>query len=324
VPVPNFQQVGNGTGTVLDTVSRVASAFLVLLVIGIFVAWAWFRMKFHKTPDDARGHKSSWTRWHKIKEHFYNYCCCGHCCHDFYRRKGFDALQVGRTLRVTLLQAVRIQKQIDFYFEVWTEPVEGYPKNSRVHTRAVGSCSLGGEQLELDWYGDEDEVVLQAVQYSSKQGVDVPLAELRIPRAAVERYAKEASSGRGQSQDPKRGARLFTFRGLTKQEKNLRSQRFGKAKGINAADAVPLLPSSITNSLEEHGMAIVTLAEKEALDRELKESALPTRASSKARRSGAEEEHDKVFMEVALRCEFVQPQQFPAGNNTFRSSSFQA
>ncbi|CAK0799786.1 unnamed protein product [Prorocentrum cordatum] len=324
VPVPNFQQVGNDTETLLDIVSRIASAFLVVLIIGLCVAWAWFRRKFHKQPD-ARGHKSSWTRRHKIREGFYNYCCCGYCCHDFYRRNGFDALQVGRTLRVTLLQAVKIQKQIDIYFEVWTEPSEGYPKNSRVHTRAVGSCSLGGEQLELDWYGDEEEVVLQAVHYSAKQGGDVPLAELRIPRAAVEKYAKEASGRRAQSPDSKRGARLFTFRGLTKQEKSLRLQRFGKAKGINAADAVPLLPASITNSLEEHGMAIVTLAEKEILDRDLKD-ATKTRASSLARKSkgDAEEDHDKVFMEVALKCEFVQPEQFPVGPTTFRSSSFQS
>lgn len=223
---------------------------------------------------------------------------------------------------MTLLQAVGIQKQTDLYFEIWTEPAEGYPKNSRVHARAVGICSLGAEQLELDWYGDEDELVLQAVEYSSKQGVDAPLAELRIPRASVERYAKEASSGRDQSNDSKRGARLFTFRGLTKQEKSLRSQRFGKAKGINAADAVSLFPASIKNSLEEHGMAIVTLAEKESLGDLM--DASKTRGSSLAHKSNAEEEHGKVFMQVALRCEFVQPQQFPVKTGTFRSSSFQA
>jgi hypothetical protein len=319
VQVPNIQQVGCGTGAVLDIVSRIVSACLVLLLIGLCVALVWFRRKF--PSQDTGGHKSSWTRWHKIREGFYNYCCCGYCCHDLYRRNGFDALQVGRTLRVTLLQAAGIQKQTDFYFEVWTEPAEGYPKNSRVHTRAVGVCSLGGEQLELDWYGDEDEVVLQAVQYSSKQGVDVPLAELRIPRKSVEKYAKEASSGRDDSKDPKRGARLFAFRGLTKQEQSLRLQRFGKSKGINAADAVPLIPASIMNSLEDHGMALVTLEEKKSLDRDFKDTA-PTRASSLARQSNAEVEHGKVFMEVALRCEFVQPQHFAVRPHTFRAASF--
>lgn len=312
---PNLQQVEQSTQTLLDTVSRVASAFLVLLLIGLCVAYVWVRRALH--AHDVRSHKSSWTRWHKIKESLYNYCCCGRCCHAWYRSIGFDALQVGRTLRVTLFEAVKIRKQVDLYFEVWTEPAEGYPKNSRVHQRAVGKCSLGGEQLELDWYGDEEEVVLQAVQYSAMQGKDMPFAEVKIPRAYVEKYCKEAAKGT----DPKGGGRLFAFRGLSKQERNLRSLRFNKPKAINPVDALPLVPSAIKSSLEEQGLALVTIEEMERSHREHPAAAAKPSASHG---SHTEENLNEVPLEVALRFEFVQPQHLGAGTNAFRSSSFQA
>lgn len=314
---PDLRQVETSTATLLDIVSRISSAVIVLLLAVLCVAYAWFRSKFH--IPDARGQKRSWTRWHKIKEGLYNYCCCGRCCHAWYRHIGFDVLQAGRTLRVMLLQAVKIRTQMDLYFEVWTEPAEGYPKNSRVHQRAVGNCSLGGEQLELDWYGDEVEVVLQAVQYSTMQGKDIPLAEVRVPRAYIERYAKEASKD---LRDPKRGARLFALRELSKQEKTFRSQRF-KPKAINPADAVPLLPSVIKSSLEEQGLALVTIEELEKSHRD--HMAKASRLSTLPKSSHAAEEPTEVLMEVALRFEFVQPQQLGSGAQTlFRASSFQA
>lgn len=317
----NVKQVEYAADTVLDTVSRVASAVLVLLLIGICVFACWFRSKylskFHAVDD---GHKSSsWTRWHKIKEAVYNFCCCGVCCHPIYRRMGFDVLQAGRTLRVTLLQATKIKKQMDVYFEVWSEPAEDYPKNSRVHHRAVGTCSLGGEQLELDWYGDEDEVVLQAVRFSSVQGRDLPFAELKVPRSYVERYAREASND---PKDAKRGARAFSLRGLSEHEQKLRSLRFKpKAKAISGADAVPLLPSAFHNSLEEQGLALVPLEEAE----KVKEARASTVSglSSLPQSSHATTEAHEVPMEVALRFEFVQPEQMLTQANSFRSSSFQ-
>merc|ERR1712060_219632 len=90
---------------------------------------------------------------------------------------------------------------------------------------------------------------------------------------------------------------------------------------ISPADAVTLLPNSIMDSLEEQGLAIVTLDDPRVGGRD--STATGTRASSLTRGSHAEEEAGKVLMEVALRCEFVQPQQLLAGHATIRSSSFQ-
>merc|ERR1712224_209140 len=77
------------------------------------------------------------------------------------------------------------------------------------------------EQLKLDWYGDEEEVVLFAVQYPNNY-----LGELRIPKAKVDEYAKEA--GRDEN-NPQAGARSFEIARLDPTVAKLRRRRMKHA-----------------------------------------------------------------------------------------------
>merc|ERR1719394_524581 len=80
-----------------------------------------------------------------------------------------------QVLRLTLVSAANIKSgSKNFYFEAWAEPSEGYPKNSRVHRPGWGTVDLGCEHLEIDWVGDEKDVVIHAVEYGgTKQSVDL-------------------------------------------------------------------------------------------------------------------------------------------------------
>lgn len=130
-----------------------------------------------------------------LSSHF----CCG--------AGGFQPLVgAGHVLNVTLVAAIEIPKRVSFYGEVWTEPMEAVPKATRLHHQAVGSQDLGGERIELDWYGDETEVVIQISQYTSKhREPEVPYGEVRIPRKCIEKCAAMA---RG-TEDAVTGARAF-------------------------------------------------------------------------------------------------------------------
>mmetsp|Transcript_102133 Transcript_102133/g.264101 ORF Transcript_102133/g.264101 Transcript_102133/m.264101 type:complete len:261 (+) Transcript_102133:82-864(+) len=157
-------------------------------------------------------------------------------------------------LRVTLVQASNVQRGAGIYLEAWTEPNDDYPKNSRVHKPAHGAIDFGGELLEIDWHGDEQELVIHAVEYTgaaSKQSKDLPFCELRIPRTSIEKYAKEAQAGDGGGA----GTRAFEMRPLRRADAYSRRFRF---QGM--------LPSFIMASViskigAEQGLYIPTQAE---------------------------------------------------------------
>lgn len=125
---------------------------------------------------------------------------------------GFEPLGPAGVLRVTLICATEITKKLSFFIKVWTEPVDGPKKISRVHREVTGPAyDLGSESLQLDWYGDEDVLVVQAVEPGPVpgEGRDTPLAEVRIPRSQVAKYA-ELSANTGGSADE--AARSFSLR----------------------------------------------------------------------------------------------------------------
>lgn len=127
-------------------------------------------------------------------------------------------------LRVTLVSAAQVNRRSGFYLEVWCEPSDAYPKNSRVHQPSSGTIDLGCEQLELDWVGDEREVVINAVDYGgTQQHRDIPFGGLRIPVAAVHRYAKEAQRA---EHDLRYGTRMFEMSAIEKHDAIQRRRRF--------------------------------------------------------------------------------------------------
>jgi hypothetical protein len=125
-------------------------------------------------------------------------------------RMGFEELRPSGVLVLTLICATGVAANLTFFIKVWTEPIDGTKKYSRVHRRVQGAvCNLGGEHLQLDWFGDEEVVVVQAICPGASPGIDKekPLGEVRIPRSEIVKYAGQ--SKKGDSSDD--GTRTFTL-----------------------------------------------------------------------------------------------------------------
>jgi len=119
---------------------------------------------------------------------------------------GFQRLaEPQETLKVMLVAADMIRQKTSFFVEAYCEPQEAVSKTSRTHCHKMNSCDLGCEQLEIDWHGDEDELVIEVVEFSGA-GKDKPLGEIRLDRATVEKYAREAAAN---AEDVSKGARSF-------------------------------------------------------------------------------------------------------------------
>jgi hypothetical protein len=239
--------VGTGIDTSLWVVSRIASLLLLLLVLAACVLVPILRKKI-KCGEERN--VSGPFRMHKVRRCLYDFFCCGSCCPRLHHSTGFDQFKptVARMLRVTLISASDIQQPADLYFEVFTEPVEGHPKNSRIHRKTVQFVDLGYEKLELDWFGDEECLVLHAVQYNgNNQCADAPMGELRIPRESLVRYAREAA---GEPDSEQAGTRSFPVKRLNRSE-SVRKNRFRNS----------VLPESILGNIftqlgEEQGIEL--------------------------------------------------------------------
>jgi len=262
-------------------------------------------------------------RKHKIKTLLYNICCCVFLCPKFSQHTGFDKLKptIDSMLRVTLVHATNISSRLSFYFEIWTEPAEGWPKNTRIHDNVVGQADLGCEQVELDWLGDETELVIQLVTFTgSKQSKDAPLGEVRVLRSALEKYAAEA---KGAETDLAKGARIFTVKSLDSRKAFIaRSTRF---KNNN-----PVLPMALSMVQEKAGYDLPGFSEvlelrhmNETLQRE--NIQLRTQAGINPNTaSGLHSDTAPSPMSVAIRFE-IQPRKkgLNPGGRLFQCESFE-
>lgn len=219
------------TDETLRIIGRIAAVLLLVLTCGACIV-AYYKVPALKKKlifaDDRRPKRiRAKTRGQRFLEVFEKVCCCFSWCPGLHKVAGFEVLQprVEQLLRITLIHASQITGLKRFYFEVWTEPVEGYPKNSKIYEDSFGECDLGCERIELDWHGDEKAVLLHAVSAAGgKLNKDTPIGELRLDRQTLLRYSHEAATG--DANDVSRGTRLFPLRALGKEAKFDRDLRF--------------------------------------------------------------------------------------------------
>merc|ERR1712187_60219 len=114
--------------------------------------------------------------------------------------------QADQLLVVTLIGASDIKSQLNFYVEIWSQPKEAAPKVSRSHYHALGRVDLSCEHIEIDWFGDEEEVVIQAVRLGGQGGKEKIFANVRVSAGDILKYAQECQGKQG---DLQKGARLF-------------------------------------------------------------------------------------------------------------------
>lgn len=299
-----------------------ALVFVVMFAVCGFIYWHHSKMSELQTK-----HSSRW--WYSLKRHCFNCLCCGYCFPKMHERIAPDYMRPSapQTLRITFLKAKGLVERCTFYLEAFAEPLESRPKTSRVHRQVVGSCDLGSEQLEMDWYGDEDFLVIQAVEYAAKEvTADKAIAELRLSRSIVDRYTKEAASS---DVDLVRGARLFPLRPLTAESTRQRKQRY-KAPSAMTPLVRPVLPQIIASLQEQAGTQpdverlqeeVRQLREQNEMLSAKKTSSLPPMATVASGRSDAGAQG--VVMSVALRLEVDKPRHCPHSPEVMRSPSFE-
>lgn len=131
---------------------------------------------------------------------------------------------------MTLIGADELKKPINFYVEVWTEPQEAASKISRTQLEAKPntSISLGMEKLELDWYGDEENVIIQLVEFSA--GKATPIGDIVLKGKKVFEYCAEAKKSPG---DMQAGTRRFDLLKLTAEQMLLRKKKLTSAEPQN-------------------------------------------------------------------------------------------
>jgi len=291
-------------------VDRTILAVIVLAILGAIVAMVYWKKRI-TLPD---GHLRKTFRPHKVKQCIYDFCCCGLCCVKLHSALGFDRLKPSPKswLRVTLIQAGGIKKPISFYCEVWTEPHDGWPKNTRIQTNAAGTCNLGGESVDIEWFGDEEEVVLQVVVYKgSKAHQDVPVGEVRINRDAILKYSREAADA---GPDGQAGARAFPVTALDKVTANQRLQRYKDANPV--MPLVGLLASQMT---AQDGATLDEMTELRVENRRLMTENTSLRIQGSQYTSVPNP--PEIIMNMVLRIEIL-PVRKPPTFSSFQSSSF--
>lgn len=258
----------------------------------------------------------------KLKKCLYMIFCCGclPCTHHAHKSLGFERLAgASEMLRITLLCATDITRRMTFYIEVWSEPLEAVAKHSRTFQQAGGSLDMGAEQIDLDWFGDEDEIVIQVMEFVDGGGKDKPVGELRVERERIEKYAKEAA---GDKDDIKKGARSFQIAGLLPHEQALRKK--------HAKDPNPLAVMAVQQAQDSLGMRGGGGEDTQALveeNRRMRQmlSQMPNQAATLQSLNAGTKMQAKGLAKVVMRFEIIprvsRTMDFDA--KLFQSSSFQ-
>eukprot|EP00812_Abedinium_dasypus_P008911 NODE_2638_length_900_cov_284.897041.p2 GENE.NODE_2638_length_900_cov_284.897041~~NODE_2638_length_900_cov_284.897041.p2 ORF type:complete len:242 (+),score=73.16 NODE_2638_length_900_cov_284.897041:3-728(+) len=127
------------------------------------------------------------------------------------RAAGLDRLvKPTQMLVFTFWTATSVKRAMAFHLRVYTEPRDSATKSTRTHHAARGAIvDFGGEQLELDWMGDERGVVVELMQYVN--GRSKLLGEVRIDHQQIYTLTREAAVD---DSDLRRGARAFFISSL--------------------------------------------------------------------------------------------------------------
>jgi len=184
-------------------------------------------------------------RLRKIKSCFLRIFCCSSCGADS-RYQGLT--EAPEVLTVTLIGADEIKTNKNFYVQIWTEPQEAAPRASNTHAQAnQGALSLGMERLELDWFGDEEKLIVQVVEFPQPGG-DKPLGDVQLTRERILQYAREASASKS---DVQAGSRRFDVVKLNPDQVKYRK------RGLTSPDPVNIMTSfMLTKAQDKVGLGI--------------------------------------------------------------------
>jgi len=223
---------------------------------------------------------------------------------------GFEELGPSGVLSVSLIAVMDIPKRLSFFIKVWAEPMEGPRKVSRVHREVQGRYhDLGGERLQLDWCGDEEELVVQALTPD-----DTLLAEVRISRGEVVRYAALSKVNPNMTRETE-GVPNMTSMLHGESPKAIRTftlRRLGNSGSAGAKPEVDPLVSMVMSKVQASvGMEPADPEEVEHLREENRQMRSLLSAQQKSlvetTREPGDELLDSAVMKVALQFEWEVP-----------------
>lgn len=144
------------------------------------------------------------------------YCLFCQCCPfgaKLASSTGFDSLaKANYTLVLTFVAVSEIKRSLNVYFEASTLPYEAASKATRTfHLQAGGEVPLNNERLELDWYGDEEELLIDLLEFVKGSPGGRLHGQLKISMRQIEKLTGESNL---QPADLARGSRMFTIRTL--------------------------------------------------------------------------------------------------------------
>eukprot|EP00927_Polykrikos_kofoidii_P003558 TRINITY_DN1142_c0_g2_i1.p1 TRINITY_DN1142_c0_g2~~TRINITY_DN1142_c0_g2_i1.p1 ORF type:complete len:350 (-),score=53.12 TRINITY_DN1142_c0_g2_i1:174-1160(-) len=238
-------------GHILDVVlNDIALVFEFLLLVAILAALFVFRKPLWRSTKSCVQKTRDKCRLRQLKRCFLYTFCCG-CCRSVHGVLGFDKLDHRSTLTVTFICAQEVKRMLNFYFEAWSEPQESTGKNTGSFS-GTDIVDMGLERLEFEWFGDEDELVIQLCEFKSTvMCYNTILGQLRIPGSVVDKYAKEVETN---PNDFNSGVRSFDVRPLDAEEKRrqaeLRKKHVNKREELMKAGVDMVVQSKFGNSAE--------------------------------------------------------------------------
>lgn len=318
--VRNAEQAGTTVDTAMWFTGRLTQVIVIGVIVGLLIG---FRKQV-KMMLQPLFEKCRETRCRHVKG-----CCVRRCCSccpfgNSSSDKTYTHFTDAReTLTVTLIAASGVQKPKSFYVELWSEPQEAASRTSQTHQYVQGDAHLGLEKISLDWYGDEDRVIVQIVEFP-KVGKEKPIGEIDLSRAQILRYAEEASKARD---DVNAGSRRFD---VCKLDEYVARMRKKKVKTPGPTNVV--LSYLVTKAQERVGLG-VALAEDEALELQRKNAELESQVASLQTQlqqsatgsslSSPGKAPREVIMGLVLRFEITQRNAGPTVDHTsFKQASF--
>lgn len=298
---------------VLWFIGRVIEAAILALFILLIVVCVKYRHVIKAAIGPKLAMSKDACRWRKIRRCLVHCCCCRSCSPG-----GFQELGPSDVLVVTFVCASDIPHGTTFFFKTWTEPIDGPQKLSRIHRDVAGSCDLGSERIQLDWYGDEDLLVVQALTPRGVPGgsKDILIGETRIPLNSIVKYANlSKQSGTGND-----AIRLFP----------LYRSAHNAPPGIATSGVDPLAIMVVNHVQTTVGMEPVDPDEVAQLREENKalrsqltryQPGIATTFRSNSSKHDDKKEASKVRMNVALKFEINEIVRQPIDASVYRTSS---
>lgn len=210
-----FHAIGSGLDTFLWFSGRTVQVVVVLVILGVLVV---FRQVIISAVVDGA---HDLCRRRNLRNTCFYYVSC-QCCPfgaKLVKSIGLDQLvQAPKTLAITFVAVSNITKTMNIFFKAHSEPHEAASLSTRTISVIKGSGDVvsGHDKLELDWYGDEDEVMVKLLEFRKGESNRF-LGEVGISGKQILKLVNESIANPSSINE---GSRMFTIKSYVPKEES--------------------------------------------------------------------------------------------------------